>query len=123
MTTHRLPFPPGTAPAPGFTRGWHARSGPAAVIGKPYVPGEPRYGYNPPRWADHAYRYRAPGGGWVWVAEPYPETDGSFAWQAEFEEDQAKLEAAGYTVRIDQAEARYSPGDTLPIVITLANEV
>ncbi|MGW2587310.1 hypothetical protein ACWCYZ_39585 [Streptomyces virginiae] len=109
----------GTPPAPGFVRGWQATKGhPCAVVGELVVRGEPKYGYQQPDWADHAYRYRVPDGSWVWVAEPYPNRDGSLVYQAEFEADKAKLEAAGYDVRIDQAEARHNPGETLPIVIT-----
>ncbi|GAA0286787.1 hypothetical protein GCM10010302_26380 [Streptomyces polychromogenes] len=113
----RLPFPPNTPEAPGLRRGWQARSGPAKALDVLQVADYAACGYRTPLWADHAYRYRGPDG-WVWVAEPYPECDGSFAWQAEFEADRAKLEAAGYRVRIDQTEARYLPGHTLPIVIT-----
>lgn len=106
---------PGTPPAPRFQRGWQSESGPAAVVGEPIVLGEPEFGSQMPRWADHAYRYERDGEE-VWVAEPYLET--AFGWRAQFRRDKAKLEAAGYRVRADQAEGRYDPGLTVPIVIT-----
>ncbi|MFI5638289.1 hypothetical protein ACIA8H_12830 [Streptomyces goshikiensis] len=105
---------PGTPPAPGFARFWQMSGGPRAVLcgeGRPY-------GYNERiEWADHSYRFRAAGGSCIWMAEPYER----HPYEDAYERDKAALEAAGYDVRIDQAEARYNPGRTLPIVITRRN--
>ncbi|MER6213624.1 hypothetical protein ABT213_06145 [Streptomyces sp. NPDC001674] len=109
---------PGTPLAPGFRRFWQKTSGPSTVVGDLVMRGESKYGHQQPQWADHAYCYKDADGNWVWMAEPYPNRDGSLVHQAEFDADKAKLEAAGYSVRIDQSEARYNPGETLPIIIT-----
>ena len=106
MNTAELTNPGGTERAvAGALTGWHRQIGPTPVL----------LDLHPdallPRWVDHAYRVRLPGGDrWCYVAEPNELRDDALA-------DLDHLAQQGFGVTVTCRRARHRPGYTLAVEI------